>query len=209
VPLPRVRRSPCPASWRLARAAVLVVAGAAVAAATAACETGATPPTPPVSPGTASAPREVNIIAKDYLFLPQVVDLVPGETVLFHVINGGLEVHEAIIGDMGVQQAWEEAEAAHADPPPGPTPFVTVPAGAAGLRVVVRSGERIDVMWTVPAAIGSPLVVGCHIPGHWAKGMQVPVRLVGRPGGREASPVVDARPGRRSPGIAGTSRSAG
>ena len=149
----------------------------------AACEGGATPPTPPISPGTASSPREVNIIAKDYLFLPQVVDLVPGETVLFHVINGGLEVHEAIIGDMAVQQAWEEAEAAHADPPPGPTPFVPVPAGEEGLRVVVASGQRVDVTWTVPAASGSPLIVGCHIPGHWAKGMQVPVRLVVRPDG--------------------------
>ena len=42
----------------------------------------------------------------------RVLDLVPGETVLLHVINGGLEVHEAVIGDAAVQDAWEVAEAA-------------------------------------------------------------------------------------------------
>jgi len=53
-------------------------------------------------PGVASAPREVNLIAKDYSFLPDTLDLVPGETVLLHVINGGLEVHEAVLGGTGI-----------------------------------------------------------------------------------------------------------
>ena len=102
---------------------------------------------------------------------------------LLHVINGGLEVHEAIIGDAGVQDAWERAEAAVAGAPPGPTPVVSVPPDVSGLRIVVRSGERVDVTWTVPAGDpgGSPppFIVGCHIPGHWERGMQVPVRWVG------------------------------
>ena len=132
-------------------------------------------------PARSAAPREVNIIAKDYAFLPDAVDLVPGETVLLHVINGGLEVHEAVIGDAAVQDAWEVAEAATAGSPPGPTPVVSVPAGVAGIRIVVESGERVDLVWTVPAdgpAAATPWVVGCHIPGHWARGMQVPVRWV-------------------------------
>ena len=73
-------------------------------------------------PGTSGAPREVNLIAKDYSFLPATLDLVPGETVLLHVINGGLEAHEAIIGDAAVQDAWEAAEARTVGAPPGPTP---------------------------------------------------------------------------------------
>ena len=137
--------------------------------------------TPPISPGTAKAPREVNIIAREYRFDPAPVDLVPGETVLLHVINGGLEVHEVVIGAAAVQDAWETAEAATVGAPPGPTPLVSVPPDRAGLRVVVRSGERVDVEWTVPTS-ADPLVVGCRIPGHWAKGMQVPVRSV-TPGG--------------------------
>jgi uncharacterized cupredoxin-like copper-binding protein len=144
------------------------------------CEAGAAPATPPISPGRSDAPREVNIIAKDYSFLPSTVDVVLGETVLLHVVNGGLEVHEAVIGDARVQAAWESAEAATVGAPPGPTPVVSVPPDVAGLRVVVRSGERVDVVWTVPAD-GTDLWVGCHIPGHLERGMEVPIRLV-RPG---------------------------
>jgi len=130
-------------------------------------------------------------IARDYVFAPDPLELVPGETVLLHVINGGLEVHEAVIGDAAVQDAWETAEAATAGRPPGPTPVVSVPPAVAGLRVVVASGQRVDVAWTVPAtAGGAAWVVGCHIPGHWARGMQVPVRW----GGPTASPDASAVP---------------
>lgn len=156
-------------------------AGLLLAIVLAACDAGAATPTPPIVPGGSAAPREVNIITKDYAFLPDALDLVAGETVLLHVINGGLEVHEAVIGDGSVQDAWEMAEAATAGSPPGPTPVVTVPPGVGGLRIVVHSGERVDVVWTIPLdgpAAPTAWVVGCHIPGHWARGMQIPVRWV-------------------------------
>ena len=172
--------------------------------------------TPAITPGTARQPRDVNIIASDFAFQPRVVDLVPGETVMLHVINGGLVAHDAIFGDQTVQDAWEIAEAGAADPPPGPTPLVSVPPGVGGLRIVVNSGQRVDVRWTVPdssaagasapratlapraaasagiAATADPsrpillvptgqesgLIVGCHIAGHYARGMHVPIRFV-------------------------------
>ena len=147
--------------------------------------------TPPISPGTAARPRDVNIIAKDYSFLPPVVDLVPGETVLLHVINGGLEVHEVVIGDSSVQDAWEAAEAAAANPPPGPD------AGRPCRRPWPGCGS-----WSSPASGSTccgpsrldpgPLLIGCHIPGHWAKGMQAAIRLVTpgavSPAGRSGPP---------------------
>ena len=151
----------------------------------AACEAGPPPATPPIVPGDAASPREVNLIAKDYTFVPATLDLVPGETVLLHVIDGGLDIHEAIIGDASVQEAWELAESVVDEAGPGPAPIVNVPFDVGGLRIVVRSGERVDVVWTVPAvgagAAGAaePFVVGCHIPGHWERGMQIPVRWVG------------------------------
>jgi uncharacterized cupredoxin-like copper-binding protein len=123
-------------------------------------------------------PREVNIIAREYSYDPSTVDLVPGETVLFHIVNAGLDIHEVVIGDAATQDAWEVAEAAVAGAPPGPTPMVSVAPERAGLRVVVTSGQRVDIGWTVPAATSSALVVGCHIPRHWARGMRVPVRFV-------------------------------
>jgi uncharacterized cupredoxin-like copper-binding protein len=147
------------------------------------CDAGPPPPTPPIVPGSPGSPREVNLIARDYSFSPATLDLVPGETVLLHVVDAGLEVHEAVLGDASVQAAWEVAEAATVGAPPGPTPVVTVPPGVAGVRVVVHSGERVDLVWTVPpdaADSPTPWVVGCHIPGHWARGMQIPVRWVPR-----------------------------
>jgi uncharacterized cupredoxin-like copper-binding protein len=168
----------------LALAAFLVLGACALGG----CESGPAPATPPIVAGLPAAPREVNLIAKDYSFVPPTLDLVPGETVLLHVINGGLEVHEAIIGDAAVQDAWEAAEAAVAGAPPGPTPVVNVPAAVTGVRIVVRSGERVDLRWVVPAGGVSgvpgtvaPFIVGCHIPGHWERGMQIPVRWVNAP----------------------------
>jgi uncharacterized cupredoxin-like copper-binding protein len=159
-------------------ALVRLVSIAAPAALLVACSS-APAATGPISPGNSAAPRELNIIAKDYSFLPDSLDLVPGETVLLHVINGGLVVHEAVIGDASVQNAWEAAEAATASAPPGPTPVVSVPPDVSGIRIVVASGQRIDVSWTVPPGVAapgaSPWIVGCHIPGHWERGMQIPV----------------------------------
>jgi uncharacterized cupredoxin-like copper-binding protein len=181
----RPRRSDRPRR-HLKPALLLVLAAIAFGA----CQAGSVPATPPIVAGASGAPREVNLIAKDYVFLPATLDLVPGETVLLHVINGGLEPHEAIIGNAAVQDAWESAEAATIGAPPGPTPPVSVPPDVAGLRIVVRSGERVDVVWTVPssgtdgAGGASPLddpapwIVGCHIPGHWDQGMSIPVRWV-------------------------------
>lgn len=170
------------------------------------CVPGPAAATPPIEPGTAAAPRDVNLITRDYSFVPDALDLVPGETIVLHVINGGLVTHEAVIGGGAVQDAWEVAEAATVGAPPGPTPVVTVPADVAGLRVVVRSGELVDIRWTVPAdaatagaatgdaVTGAPgsadtsdtaaWLVGCHIPGHWAKGMVIPIRWVTEPPAR-------------------------
>jgi uncharacterized cupredoxin-like copper-binding protein len=158
---------------------VIVVPFVVIAAVIAACDAGVPPPTPPIVPGSSVTPREVNIVMKDWVFLPDPIDVVPGETILLHVVNGGLIVHEAVIGDRAVQDAWEAAEGAAANPPPGPTPLVSVPAGVAGIRVVVQSGQRVDVVWTVPSdpAAVAGLILGCHIPEHWSKGMRAVIRI--------------------------------
>jgi uncharacterized cupredoxin-like copper-binding protein len=162
---------------RFAGLAAVAVAVAALAG----CDAGAPPATPPIVPGSSTAPREVNVVLKDWIFLPDPVDVVPGETVLLHVVNGGLEIHELVIGDQAVQDAWEAAELATIDAPPGPTPVVSVPPAVSGIRVVVPSGQRVDVTWQVPAAPAdvSILLLGCHIPGHWQKGMRGTVVVAG------------------------------
>jgi uncharacterized cupredoxin-like copper-binding protein len=128
----------------------------------------------------------VNLIASDYAFVPSPLVAIPGETLLIHVVNAGLEPHEAVIGDAEVQLVWETAEAAVADHPPGPTPLVSVPPDLAGVRVFVASGQRVDVRWRVPdrtrlgpdASGASTWFIGCHIPGHFAKGMVIQIEFV-------------------------------
>jgi uncharacterized cupredoxin-like copper-binding protein len=146
-----------------------------------ACGSGVAPATPPIVPGSSNTPREVNIVLKDWIFLPDPVDVVPGETVLLHVVNGGLEIHELVIGDQAVQDAWEAAELTTIGAPPGPTPAVSVPADVAGIRVVVPSGQRVDVTWQVPASAATVngLLLGCHIPSHWEKGMRARFEVAG------------------------------
>ena len=167
--IPRLRRAPAVALAVLVPLALFGAAGCAPVPAG---------PTPIPTPGTPAHPREVNIIAREYTFDPSTVEFVRGETVLLHVVNAGLDIHEVVIGDTTTQDAWEVAEAAVAGAPPGPTPVVSVPPDRAGLRIVVSSGQRMDALWTVPATDVPALIVGCHIPGHWARGMQVPVRFI-------------------------------
>ena len=125
VPLAGRRR--CPARLTPRRRRLVAVAVLA-----AACDTGAPAGTPPITPGTSAAPREVNVVTRDYAFVPSVVDLAPGETVLLHVVNFGLEEHEAVFGTLDAQLAWEAGEEADRRRiRPGPTPFV---AAARGLR---------------------------------------------------------------------------
>jgi uncharacterized cupredoxin-like copper-binding protein len=173
-------------SWRRRAPRSVVPALVALVVLVAGACAGASPAgTPTITPGTSGAPRTVNVIAKEWTFLPPVVDLVPGETVRLQVVNGGTEIHEAVFGGGRVQAAWEVAERAAAGAPPGPTPVVSVPPDVAGLRIVVRSGERADVLWAVPPsppAAPDAFVVGCHIPGHYEQGMVVPVRWVGQDG---------------------------
>ncbi len=164
----------------------LVVAALAVAAC--AEEPG---PTPPIRPGTPEAPREVNLIMRDYAFVPTTLDLVAGETILLNVVNGGLVVHEAVFGNARTQAAWEQAEAATVGAPPGPTPVVVVPPELAGLRVVVESGQTTSLRWTVPPdAPDDPhgFLIGCHIPGHFARGMVAGIRWIGPDGQPLAAP---------------------
>jgi hypothetical protein len=172
--------------------AIAAPLGVLAVLAVAACDASAVPATPAITPGTSAAPRQVNVILRDYAFVPGIVDLVPGETITLNVVNGGLDVHELVLGPADVQDAWEAAEGAAANPPPGPTPVVTVPPGLVGLRVVVSSGATETVTYTVPDDIAEQLLLGCHISDHWERGMAGAVRLVG-PGGIPLETVAPAR----------------
>jgi uncharacterized cupredoxin-like copper-binding protein len=128
-------------------------------------------PTPDLSrPGTADQPRPVTVIMRDYVFNPTPLYLVPGETVAFTVINGGLLPHEFVLGDSEVQQAWAAANAAVS--PPGPLASAapaSAPPGTGGVELVLTPGQQAIVTYTVPADEQLQLV--CHLPGHVERGM--------------------------------------
>jgi uncharacterized cupredoxin-like copper-binding protein len=180
VPQP-VRRPGIPSCAPALRSALAWAVALALPVALAACDVSTVPATPPITPGVSGAPRQVNVIMKDDLFVPAIVDLVPGETIRLNVVNGGLDTHELIIGTQAVQDAWAAAERPAANPPPGPTPRVAVPPGLEGIRIVAGSGETRSITWTVPADAGN-LLLGCHISDHYERGMAGLVHPVG-PGG--------------------------
>jgi uncharacterized cupredoxin-like copper-binding protein len=139
-----------------------------------------------LQPGTADAPRPVTVIMRDYLFEPNPLALVPGETIRLTAFDAGLEPHELVIGDQSVQDAWATANAAAT--PPGPfttAPPASAPAETAGLRVFVQSGQEVTVDWTVPVTT-EPLLMQCHLPGHLERGMTAGIVLT--PIGPSASP---------------------
>lgn len=167
---------------RAQRRAIVTIGGLALtlaAAVVSGCGAGGPAQTPIPTAGRPDSPREVNVIAKDYVFVPDPIDVLPGETVLIHFVNGGLVPHELVIGDAAVQEAWERAWAATVGGPPGTTP-APPPPEVRGLRVYAASGQRVDVLWTVPddpAAIAGTRF-GCHLPGHWQQGMRASLRIV-------------------------------
>ena len=127
--------------------------------------------------GTTSSPRDVAIIMRDYLFEPEPLDLVRGETVRFTVFNAGLEPHEFVLGDRAAQAAWASADAAAVPPAPFATPApASAPVGIDASRVLVGSGQQATVEAVVPAS--GELSVMCHLPGHVEQGMVGAVRFV-------------------------------
>ncbi len=148
----------------------------AIAAAAAACATGPAA-TPPIRAGTPAAPREVNVILRDYTFVPTPIDLVPGETVRFFVINGGMVAHEFVLGPQDVQDAWARADAAATPPIFGATPPpASVPPGTGGVRILLDSGRSATFLYRVPT--DAPPLLECHVPGHLERGMVGAIRFV-------------------------------
>ena len=149
----------------------LVLLGAVLAGAPVA------PPTA-LQPGTSNAPRDVNVIMRDYHFDPTPLYLFPGETVRLHVFNGGIIEHELVLGDETSQQAWAAADALAT--PPGPfatAPPASVAPGVGGLRILLGSGTTAEALYSVP--VSAPQMV-CHLPGHVEHGMVGEVVLLNR-----------------------------
>jgi uncharacterized cupredoxin-like copper-binding protein len=85
----------------------------------------------------------------------------PGETVRFVVENTDPIDHEFILGDRTVQILHERGTQAVHAPRPG---VMTVPANTTRTT-------------TFTFGDSGPLVIGCHLPGHYAFGMRIAVTV--------------------------------
>ena len=94
-------------------------------------------------------------------FDPELLSFQAGETVTFVVENTDPIDHEFLLGDDAVQLAHERGTEAFHPPRPGE---MTVPAGTTATT-------------TYTFAEPGELILGCHLPGHYAYGMRVPVTV--------------------------------
>ena len=89
-------------------------------------------------------------------FQPSTFSFDAGTTVTFVVQNADPIDHEFILGDRAVQIAHERGTEAYHPPRPGE---MTVPAG-----------ETLSTTYTFTQP--GDLILGCHLPGHYAFGMR-------------------------------------
>lgn len=108
-------------------------------------------------PGT---DRTIELDARFSAFSPARFEVEPGTTVKLVIRNLDPIAHELIIGDAGIHERHEE----------GTEPYHAARPG----EVSVPAGETRATTFTFPADAtpGQVVEFGCHLPGHWAYGMQ-------------------------------------
>ena len=84
-----------------------------------------------------------------------------GTTVTFVVANADPIDHEFILGDRAVQIAHERGTEAYHPPRPG--------------EMTVPGGETLSTTYTFTQP--GDLILGCHLPGHYAYGMRAVVHV--------------------------------
>jgi uncharacterized cupredoxin-like copper-binding protein len=107
--------------------------------------------------GGQGSERTVELTVHHTRFSVDELHVRPGETVRFVVRNTDPIPHELIVGDQGLQDIHEVGTESHHGDRAGE---VSVAPGATAVTTY-RFG---------PA--GGRLLFGCHLPGHWAYGMQ-------------------------------------
>jgi uncharacterized cupredoxin-like copper-binding protein len=141
----------------------IVAAACGVSLLTAGCSFGGLPS------GTDANPRVVALTVDGYRFIPDAIQVTVGETVRFVVANPTDMAHEIFIGTSAEQAA---DEAVRASTPPMQQPKVTTQYG---YGVFLLAYSTIEFRYHFSNR--DEVMIGCHLPGHWAKGMKAAITV--------------------------------
>lgn len=119
--------------------------------------------------GTDANPRVVQITITGFRFVPDTIDVTRGESVQFVIHNPTDQAHELYIGSPTEQQADETA---HASASPMEQPQVSTRYGY-GVYLPAYSDSEFRYHFST----GSEVMIGCHLPGHWAAGMKAAITV--------------------------------
>lgn len=111
--------------------------------------------------GAAGTQETVHVTIHFSHFEPASFHFTAGDTVTFVVTNEDPIDHEFIVGDETVQAVHEKGTEAHHGAKPGE---ISVPAGTTRTT-------------TYTFTTATPLIAGCHLPGHYAYGMRAPITV--------------------------------
>lgn len=163
------------------RAIALVVA---LATALTACGGDAAEP----ATSSSNSTRSIDVMMVDTAFTPLSIDVAAGETVTFTFRNEGSVRHEALFGDLAVQEA-HHAEMAELDGDHDMGDMDSMDTEVMGTGsmdhdaetmteshvVILEPGQTIEVSHTFGAA--GQMMLGCHEPGHWEAGMKANITV--------------------------------
>jgi uncharacterized cupredoxin-like copper-binding protein len=108
-----------------------------------------------------STERTVEITIRHSRFLPANLEVAPGTTVTFILRNTDPIDHEFILGDEHVQGRHETGTETHHGAKPG--------------EISVLAGGEASTSYTFSEP--GTVLIGCHLPGHYAYGMRGSVRV--------------------------------
>ena len=111
--------------------------------------------------GAGTPDDTVTLTIRHSRFVPSSLEVRPGSTVRIVVRNLDPIAHELIVGDQAVQDVHERGTETHHGERPG--------------EVSVAAGAATETTYTFPAS--GPILLGCHLPGHWDYGMRGTVRV--------------------------------
>ncbi len=108
--------------------------------------------------------RVVEVEMLEFAYEPSSIEVAAGEEVVLRFVNEGQVEHEAMVGDVHMQEEFAASDdhGSHGDQGGGHHGDV--------MAVTVPPGGSVDL----PVEIDEPgeVYIGCHLPGHYEAGMQ-------------------------------------